>query len=145
MIELTLRPGDTLQVCDGVLVVRDIVKEIAAQDGLAATFMAAPDDDVVVGLPPEHLPARAARDHALADHYGEAGLSEVGKAFVAGLLEHAPELCLLYAPNLNSYRRFASRRLHAVDAHLGAREPHLRRPRDRLRHVPAGREPHPGQ
>jgi len=106
--EVTLRPGNAVAVCDGALVLRAAIKDIAVQEGMCATFMSAYDQDagtaghVTVSL-------RGARGGtALADRHGDGGLSEVGKAFIAGQLEHASELCLLYAPNVNSYRRFSA-------------------------------------
>jgi glutamine synthetase len=42
------------------------------------------------------------------DRHGEGGLSELGKSFTAGLLAHAAELCVFYAPTANAYRRFGS-------------------------------------
>ena len=105
--EVTMRPGDPMQICDGAVMARNAITDIAALEDCTATFMAAPGDGGVAG----HLSVslRGQRGGApLADRYGEAGLSEVGKAFVAGLLQHAAELCLLYAPNINSYRRFGT-------------------------------------
>ncbi len=43
----------------------------------------------------------------MADHHGEFGLSALGKAFIAGQLAHARELTLLFAPQINSYKRYA--------------------------------------
>ena len=103
--EVTMRPGDPMQICDGAVMSRNAIKDIAVLEGCTATFMAAPGGSGVSGH--VNVSLHGQRGGApLADRYGEAGLSEVGKAFVAGLLEHAAELCLLYAPNVNSYRRF---------------------------------------
>jgi glutamine synthetase len=49
-------------------------------------------------------------NYALAERNGAEGLSEVGRAFIAGILEHATEVFLLYAPNINSYRRLGADR-----------------------------------
>ncbi len=44
---------------------------------------------------------------AMADHHDEEhGLSEIGKSFIAGQLAHAQELTLLFAPQINSYKRY---------------------------------------
>ena len=105
--EVTMRPGDPLQICDGAVMSRNAIADIAALEGGTATFMAAPGDTGVSGHVSVSL--RGQRGGSpLADRYSDAGLSEVGKAFVAGLLQHAAELCVLYAPTINSYRRFGS-------------------------------------
>jgi glutamine synthetase len=41
----------------------------------------------------------------MADRSGYAGLSQLGRAYVAGLLAHAPALLAFCAPTTNSYRR----------------------------------------
>ncbi len=46
-------------------------------------------------------------DMVMADHHDEEqGLSAVGRAFIAGQLAHARELTLMYAPQINSYKRY---------------------------------------
>ena len=57
--ELTLRPGDIVRQCDHAAVLRDSVKEIAAQEGMSATFMAAP---TARGASAGHVSLLAARD-----------------------------------------------------------------------------------
>jgi glutamine synthetase len=107
-VELEVRPGDPLQVCDGLVKLRAATTEIAGLEGMTATFMAAYQPGTGSAAPLS-LTMRGQRGGmALADRYGDHGLSEVGKAFVAGQLEHAAELCVLYAPTVNSYRRFGA-------------------------------------
>ncbi len=106
--EVTLRQVDPLRAADEVTITRSALTAIAREAGRAVTFMPAPDAGLATAL---HLSmsARGGRGTSpLADHYGEGGLSEVGKSFVAGILEHATELSLLYAPTVNSYRRFGA-------------------------------------
>ena len=61
--------------------------------------------------------------------------------FVAGQLATLRELTLFYAPNINSYKRFAARLVRADRGALGPRQPHLRAARRRPRPVAARREP----
>ena len=42
----------------------------------------------------------------MADDEGDNGMSAVGRAFVAGQLAHSSELTLLFAPQINSYKRY---------------------------------------
>ncbi len=106
--EVTLTPTDALAVSDGALVLRSAIKDIAVQEDMAVTFMAAFDEGVGSAGHVSMSLKGLRGGMPLADRHGESGLSEVGKAFVAGLLDHAAELCLLMAPTVNSYRRFAS-------------------------------------
>ena len=47
------------------------------------------------------------RDQVVDDHHDdEQGLSAAGRAFIAGQLAHARELTLMYAPQINSYKRY---------------------------------------
>ena len=106
--EITLRPVDPMRTCDEVAITRMALTSVANETGGSVTFMPAPDTGLATAL---HLSlsARGGRGTApLADHYGDGGLSEVGKSFVAGVLAHAPELSVLYAPTVNSYRRFGT-------------------------------------
>src|SRR5262249_23310719 len=94
--EVTLRAGEAMRICDAVTITRSVLSTVAREVGSAVTFMPAPDAGLGTAL---HLSlsARGSRGTApLADHYGEGGLSEVGKSFIAGILEHAPELSVLY-------------------------------------------------
>ena len=62
--------------------------------------------------------------------------------FVAGQLACLRELTLLYAPNINSYKRFASALVRPHRGRLGPRQPHLRGARRRPRRLaPAGAAP----
>ena len=62
-------------------------------------------------------------------------MSAVGRSFVAGQIAHMKELTLLFAPNINSYKRYVAGSLRPDRHQVGAGQPHLR--------VPAGR-PRPG-
>ena len=42
----------------------------------------------------------------MSDEKDQNGLSEIGKSFIAGQLAHARELTLMFAPNINSYKRY---------------------------------------
>lgn len=107
--ELTLLQQEAMRSCDELVIAKNAVKEIAAQDGRSATFMAMYDLASVGNAHHVSLSFRGARGGmTLTDRYDDEGLSPVGRAFIAGQLAHAPELMLLFAPNPNSYRRFGT-------------------------------------
>jgi glutamine synthetase len=54
-----------------------------------------------------HLSFRSADGEAvMADDASPDGMSDLGRSFIAGQIAHAPELTLLYAPQINSYKRY---------------------------------------
>lgn len=97
--EIDLAAMPALELADALVLAKQVVRETAASHGLIATFMARP-------LPGEpgsglHLHQRVAE--RLVDPDGQ--LTEDGRAFVAGQLEHARGLCALACPTVNSYKR----------------------------------------
>ncbi len=106
--EVSLRAVDPLRAADEVAIARDCIRSAGDAVGRVVTFMPALDTGLGTGLH-VNVSARGSRGSSpLADRYGEGGLSEVGKSFVAGILAHAAELSLLYAPTVNAYRRYGA-------------------------------------
>jgi glutamine synthetase len=107
-VEVTFPYGDATAACDGHLLFKHAVRTIADRCRLAPTFMAAPADGVGSGchlhlsLWQEGRPVMAEDDGG----HGTEELSALGRAAVAGLLEALPQLAPLYAPNVNSYKRY---------------------------------------
>ncbi len=97
--------ADALVTADNHSVYKTSAKEIAAQHGQAITFMAKYDEREGNSCH-IHLSLRGA-DGTLV--FGEGGQrSELYDHFVAGVLATMADFTLLYAPNVNSYKRFAS-------------------------------------
>lgn len=103
-IEVTFPYGDALPAADAHPVFKHAVRDIAEQDGLAATFMAAPATGLASGLH-LHLSLWRSGRPVFADSDGEP--SAVAHQAIAGLLDALPGLAPLYAPTVNSYKRFA--------------------------------------
>jgi len=83
-----------------------MVKELSAQEGLRATFMGKPwNDDEGSGFHLHVSLCDAEGVNTCADPAGEAGLAEVSRHFIAGLMEHAPAMMVVFNPTVNSYRR----------------------------------------
>lgn len=102
--EVTLRWSDPLAMADRHVVYKHGVKALAQRHDLAATFIAKLSDDQPGSSCHVHLSLRDPDGRCLLDGR-QGGLSPFGGGFVAGLLAHAPDLCLLFAPYANSYRR----------------------------------------
>ena len=104
--EIAFKYQDALRTCDNHVVYKTGAKEIAAQEGMSLTFMAKYNEREGNSCH-IHLSFRGTDGSmVLADHHADDGLSGVGRAFIAGQLAHAAELTLLYAPQINSYKRY---------------------------------------
>jgi glutamine synthetase len=103
--EVDLRSKGALTMADDVMTARITVKELALAYGWHATFMPKPlirHNGSGMHL---HLTLSADGRDALFDPGDPQALSEVGRAFLAGQLRHARELCALLAQWVNSYKR----------------------------------------
>ncbi|GAA2592574.1 glutamine synthetase family protein [Streptomyces axinellae] len=104
--EIAFRYADALTTCDQHALYKTGAKEIAAQEGQALTFMAKYDEREGNSCH-IHLSLRDDSGAAvLADEAGEYGMSPLMRHFLAGQLAALREFTLLYAPNINSYKRF---------------------------------------
>jgi glutamine synthetase len=104
--EIAFRYADVVTTCDNHSIYKTGAKEIAAQQGMALTFMAKPNlrEGNSCHI---HLSIRTQEgDEAIMAGDGPHGLSKLGEHFVAGQLVALRELTLAYAPNINSYKRF---------------------------------------
>ncbi len=100
--EINFKYADALTTADQHSIYKTAAKEIAAELGMAVTFMAKYDDREGSSCHVHFSLRDAEGGPVFAD---DPGLFD---AFVAGTLAHARELTLLLAPNVNSYKRFAN-------------------------------------
>ena len=105
--EIAFKYSDALTTCDNHVIYKNGAKEIAAASGYALTFMAKPNQKEG-NSSHIHLSFRGLKDELVMtdEKDKEHGLSEVGRSFIAGQIKHLRELSLLFAPNINSYKRF---------------------------------------
>lgn len=100
--EVNLRYGEAMATADNAVLFRNAVREIAAQHGYLASFMAKiRKDQAGSGLHLHHSLWRDGRN-AFADR---GGLSEVGRRYLGGLQQHMAELSLLGSPTPNAFKR----------------------------------------
>lgn len=105
--ELPVRYADALRAADNQLTVRDTARAVAAKHGLLASFAPKPFPNEAGNGSHIHFSLWHTKDdrnafHAAGSHHG---LSDIGLAFMAGVLHHAPALLALTAASVNSYRR----------------------------------------
>ncbi len=105
--EIGFRYSEALVTCDNHVIYKNGAKEIADQHGKSLTFMAKFDEREGNSCH-IHLSLRDRDGSAVfADGSRPHGMSPTFRSFVAGLLATLRELTLFYAPNINSYKRFA--------------------------------------
>jgi glutamine synthetase len=102
--EIDLRYTDALTMADTVMTVRHVVKELARQVGVSASFMPKPLAGVQGSGMHTHLSLWRDDKNAFIGE-GPYGLSDVATKFMAGLLHHAPEITAITNQWVNSYKR----------------------------------------
>ena len=106
--EVNVTYADALETADRHLVFKNGVKEIAASEGRAATFMAKWSMQEVGSSCHLHTSLWSVEgdDPLMWDPDAPSRLSPVGQQFVAGQLHAARQLAWCFAPYVNSYRRY---------------------------------------
>jgi glutamine synthetase len=105
--ELDFETAEALHIADGLMTAKYIIKGIAAQHDLYATFLPKPFFGVNGSGMHTHqqLISSATGRNVFVDEHGEYGLSDIGHYFIAGQLAHARAMCAILAPLVNSYKR----------------------------------------
>ena len=103
--EIDMRYASALDMADHTLTYRLIVKEVAAKNGVYATFMPKPIFGENGSGMHTHQSLFKDGRNAFFSADDEWHLSDVGKAFIAGQLRHARELSAIFAQWVNSYKR----------------------------------------
>ena len=103
--EIDMRYANALDMADHTITYRLIVKELAKKAGYHATFMPKPLFGENGSGMHTHMSLFKDGRNAFFDADDEFSLSEVGKAFIAGQLQHAREISAVFAQWVNSYKR----------------------------------------
>ena len=103
--EIDLRYADALSMADNAMTYRLTVKEIAMKHGVYATFMPKPLFGQNGSGMHVHQSLFKGKENAFFDANDPRHLSKLAKSYIAGLLTHAKELCLVVAQCVNSYKR----------------------------------------
>src|ERR687883_978365 len=107
--EIAFRYDEVIRTADGHALYKTAAKEIAAAHGRSLTFMSKYDEREGNSCH-IHMSLRGTDGSVVFDRSGDGGArerTEVFGGFVAGVLATLREFTLLYAPNVNSYKRFA--------------------------------------
>lgn len=104
--EIAFRYDNALATCDNHTIYKSGAKQIAEQHGKSLTFMAKFDEREGNSCH-VHLSLRDAQGTPVfADSADEHGMSATFKHFLAGQLAAMRDFTLLFAPNINSYKRY---------------------------------------
>ncbi len=106
--EINLDHGEALDMADRTFFYKQAVKEIAWQNGLMATFMAKPRTDLGGSGYHLHLSLADPKTHTnlFYDEKAPNGLSQLACNFIGGQMAHARGLTAVFAPTVNSYKRY---------------------------------------
>lgn len=106
--EVAIRYGDALRAADQAALFKTLAKQVASSLGLCITFMAKWNADLPGSSGHLHQSLWDSTRHKnlLADPKGPHGLSQLGRHYLGGLVSSLAELTALYAPTVNSYKRY---------------------------------------
>ena len=104
--EINFEYDDALTTADNVGTFRTVVRAIAAEHDLHATFMPKPIPRINGSGMHTHMSLMTEDgENAFHDGDDEFDLSDTAKSFLAGILEHAPAITAVTNPTVNSYKR----------------------------------------
>ncbi|NKY49577.1 type I glutamate--ammonia ligase [Nocardia vermiculata] len=103
--EIDLRYADALSMADNVMTFRYLIKEVAIDEGVRASFMPKPFAEYPGSAMHTHMSLFEGEHNAFADADDPNNLSETARAFIAGILEHANEISAVTNQWVNSYKR----------------------------------------
>ena len=106
--EIDLRYADALTMADNIMTYRLIVKEVALQRGIYATFMPKPLAEYWGSAMHTHVSLFDGDNNAFYDPDDPYHLSDVARRFTAGVLRHAREITAVSCQWVNSYKRLTT-------------------------------------
>jgi len=103
--EIDLRYADALTMADNVMTFRTVIKEVAIEQGVYATFMPKPLSGQPGSGMHTHMSLFEGERNAFYEEGAKYQLSKTGRHFIAGLLRHANEIAAVTNQFVNSYKR----------------------------------------
>lgn len=107
--ELNVAYDEVLRMADNHVIYKQCLRDLADEKGVSLTFMAKPDAQDAGSSCHLHLSLWQGEKNAFSGD-GQcgpiSGCSDQFRWFLGGWMKHTPELMVLYAPNVNSYKRF---------------------------------------
>src|SRR4051812_15292463 len=103
--EIDFRYADALKTADNIATFRFVVKQVATQFGLLASFMPKPIYGQNGSGMHTHQSLFRGKENAFHDAAAQWELSPVALHYIGGLLRHARGMCAITNPLVNSYKR----------------------------------------
>jgi glutamine synthetase len=103
--EIDLRYADALTTADNIMTFRTVIKEVAIEQGVYATFMPKPLSDQPGSGMHTHMSLFEGDQNAFYEEGAKYQLSKTGRHFIAGLLRPATEISAVTNQFVNSYKR----------------------------------------
>ena len=103
--EIDLRYADALSTADNIMTFRHIIREVALDQGVYASFMPKPYTEHPGSGMHTHFSLFKGEQNAFFEEGKEDQLSDVARSFIAGIIKHAPEFIAITNQWVNSYKR----------------------------------------
>ncbi|WP_237154282.1 type III glutamate--ammonia ligase [Oryzibacter oryziterrae] len=103
--EMNWEYDEALLTADRHAFFKYMVKSLAEQHGMRATFMPKPFIGHTGTGCHSHVSLWRGEENAFEDPSGELGISQLGYDFLGGIMKHAEAFCALTNPTINSYKR----------------------------------------
>jgi glutamine synthetase len=103
--EIDLRYADALSTADNIMTFRHIIKEVALDQGVHASFMPKPFTEYPGSGMHTHISLFKGEQNAFFQDGNEDQLSDIARSFIAGIITHAPEFIAVTNQWVNSYKR----------------------------------------
>lgn len=117
-VEINTGPTDPVTCADNTMLFKSIVRQVAAQHGLRATFMPKPwTDQSGNGLHTHTSLRRIGGSNAFADSDGHP--NELMGQWLSGIVHHAPDMALIGSPTPNGYKRIREYTFAPTHVHWG--------------------------
>ena len=103
--EIDLRYADALSTADNIMTFRTVIREVALNQGIWASFMPKPFTTHPGSGMHTHVSLFEGDQNTFYEAGAEYQLSQTGRRFIAGVLKHAPEISVVTNQWVNSYKR----------------------------------------
>ena len=104
-LEVEVELGEMVDLADGTMAAKYVIKNAAVESGMTATFMPKPIRGEAGSGMHVHMLLTKDGKPVFYDENGYAQLSDTAMHFIGGLLTHAASLCAITNPSTNSYKR----------------------------------------
>ncbi|KPJ74512.1 glutamine synthetase [candidate division TA06 bacterium DG_78] len=106
--EIDLRYTSALQLADNILTARMVIKKVAEENNLYATFMPKPLFGAAGNGMHIHQSIFRGKKNQFSDPGDNYGLSKLAYSYLAGVLRYIKEISVITSPLVNSYKRLVS-------------------------------------